>query len=286
MIAAIANIDSGVPTCHPLLQFPYRPLVMGVLNVTPDSFSDGGDFFEPDVASARARQMAAEGADLIDIGGQSVRPYADPVSPEMELQRVLPLVSELAEELGIPVSVDTSRAAVASAALEAGAALINDTTALQGDPEMVAVLRDAGCPVVLMHMQGSPATMQIDPTYDDVVEDIYAWFVERLNWAIDQGLAEENLLVDPGIGFGKTVEHNLALLRHLRSFRSLGRPVVIGMSRKYFLGALLDIPEPKERTLATVATTVIAAREEADIIRVHDVAENVQALKVVRAVYG
>jgi dihydropteroate synthase len=286
IMSALTHVDSLAPVCHPLLQSARVPLVMGALNVTPDSFSDGGDFAEFEAAAARAREMAAQGADLIDIGGQSTRPGSDPVPLEVEMQRVVPLVAELAPDLGVPISVDTSRAAVAAAALEAGAGLINDVTALRGDPEMAACLRDAACPVVLMHMQGTPATMQLDPTYDDVVQDIYAWFAERLSWAVDQGLAEENLVIDPGIGFGKTVEHNLALLRQLRSFRSLGRPVAVGTSRKYFLGVILDLPEPKDRVLSTVATTVIAAREEAHLVRVHDVAENVQALKVVSAVYG
>ena len=200
--------------------------------------------------------------------------------------RLLPVLRALGGELPVPISVDTSKAAVASAALDAGARIINDITALRADPEMVAVVRDAGCPVILAHMKGTPGTMQEHPEYDNVVEEVYAFLAERLNWAVDQGVAEANLLVDPGIGFGKSTEHNLALLRQLRGLRCLGRPVVLGASRKAFLGRLLGIEEPKERSVGTLVTTALAALEAVDIVRVHNVRDNVQAVRVVQACSG
>jgi dihydropteroate synthase len=274
-----------VPACHPGLDLRRRPGLMGVLNVTPDSFSDGGDFFAPDVAVAGARRMVEEGADIVDIGGESTRPGSDRTPVEEEMRRVLPVIEALAPSISVPISVDTYRAAVAAKALERGAFMINDVTALRGDPEMAAVVRDADCPVVLMHMLGEPKTMQENPVYENVVEDIYTFFVERLTWAVEQGLKEENLIIDPGIGFGKTLAHNLALLRHLESFRSLGRPVLLGASRKRFIGAVLGLPEPKDRVIGTVATSVIAAMQNVDIVRVHDVAENAQAIRIARAVF-
>lgn len=283
--AVLRHHDAHVPACHPGLDLRRRPRLMGVLNVTPDSFSDGGDFFAPDVAVAGARRMVEEGADIVDIGGESTRPGSDRTPVEEEMRRVLPVIETLAPNISVPISVDTYRAAVAAKALERGAFMINDVTALRGDPEMAAVVRDADCPVVLMHMLGEPKTMQENPVYENVVEDIYAFFVERLTWAVEQGLKEENLIIDPGIGFGKTLAHNLALLRHLESFRSLGRPVLLGASRKRFIGAVLGLPEPKDRVIGTVATSVIAALQDVDIVRVHDVAENAQAIRIARAVF-
>ncbi|GAB4247691.1 MAG: dihydropteroate synthase [Thermoleophilia bacterium] len=283
--AVLRHHDARVPACHPGLDLRRRPRLMGVLNVTPDSFSDGGDFFAPDVAVTGARRMVEEGADIVDIGGESTRPGSDRTPVEEEMRRVLPVIEALAPSISVPISVDTYRAAVAAKALERGAFMINDVTALRGDPEMAAVVRDADCPVVLMHMLGEPKTMQENPVYENVVEDIYTFFVERLTWAVEQGLKEENLIIDPGIGFGKTLAHNLALLRHLESFRSLGRPVLLGASRKRFIGAVLGLPEPKDRVIGTVATSVIAAMQNVDIVRVHDVAENAQAIRIARAVF-
>ncbi|MCZ7662309.1 MAG: dihydropteroate synthase [Thermoleophilia bacterium] len=277
--------DAHTPVCHPGLDLRRGPLIMGALNVTPDSFSDPGDFFDHETAVKGARRMVDEGADIVDVGGESTRPGSDRTPLEEELRRVLPVVEALAPNIAAPLSVDTYRHEVAAKALERGAFMINDVTALRGDSEMVAVVRDAGCPVVLMHMLGEPKTMQENPVYENVVEDLYSFFAERLTWAVDQGVEERNLIIDPGIGFGKTLAHNLALIRHLQTFRSLGRPVLLGASRKRFIGAVLGLPEPKDRVIGTVATSVIAAMQDVDIVRVHDVAENAQAIAIARAVF-
>lgn len=286
MKAVLRHVGQRVPRCHPGLDLRERPLVMGILNVTPDSFSDSGDFFDADLAVAAARRMVGEGAALIDIGGESTRPGSEPLPLEEEFRRVVPVVEALAGQMPGRLSIDTYKAEVAARALEAGAFMINDISAFRLDPGLVAVVRDAGCPVVMMHMLGEPRTMQEEPVYRDVVDDIYSFFLERLNWAVDQGIAEENLLIDPGIGFGKTLQHNLELLRHLDTFRSLGRPILLGTSRKRFIGAILDLPEPKDRTLGTVATSVLALTQGVDIVRVHDVSENAQALRLARAVWA
>jgi dihydropteroate synthase len=284
--AALRNHDAPVPDCHPGLDLSEPPLVMGVVNVTPDSFSDGGLLADPGTAIQAALDMAEEGADLVDVGGESTRPGADFLPLEDERGRVLPVVRALAEALPGRVSVDTYKAALAEEALAAGAYMVNDISALRMDPEMAAVVRDADCPVILMHMLGDPKTMQKAPTYSDVVREIYAFFVERLSWAVDNGLKEENLLVDPGIGFGKTTAHNLEIVRNLATFRSLGRPVVVGTSRKRFLGEILGIDEPRARDEGTAATTVIAAAAGAHIVRAHRVGLNRDAAKVARAVFG
>jgi dihydropteroate synthase len=283
---ALHNYDAPVPVGPPGMDLSDGPLLMGIVNVTPDSFSDGGDRNELSVAARAALRMAEEGAALIDIGGESTRPGSDPVSAKDEAARVLPVVEALAAELPGRISVDTYKAWVAAQALERGAYMINDISALRMDPEMVAVLRDAGCPVVLMHMLGEPKTMQQDPHYDDVVDEVYAFFLERLNWAIDNGLKEENLLVDPGLGFGKTTSHNLEILHNLQTFRSLGRPVVLGASRKRFLGEILSIDDPKGRDSATAAITVLAAAQGAHILRVHRIGPNLEAVRLARAVMG
>ncbi len=281
----LGNYDRPVPTGPPGLDLSDPPVLMGVLNITPDSFSDGGLHLDQDEAVSAGVAMVAEGAALVDVGGESTRPGAPPLSSAAELSRVLPVVKALAERLPGRVSVDTYKAVVAAGALESGASMINDVSALRSDPEMVAVVRDAGCPVVLMHMKGEPRTMQERPIYEDVVAEVYAFFLERLNWAVDQGLKEENLLVDPGIGFGKTAGHNLELLRHLGTFRALGRPLVLGTSRKRFLGEILGLEVPEERDEATAATSVIAACQGAHILRVHHVSVNRDAVKVARAVF-
>jgi len=258
-------------------------LLMGVLNITPDSFSDGGSFDDLDDAVAAGLALAEDGADLVDVGGESTRPGADYVGEGEEIERILPVVKALGTHLPGRVSVDTYKSAVAARALEAGAYMINDISALRMDPELVAVVRDADCPVVLMHMQGVPRTMQDAPTYDDVVKEVYRFLVERLNWAVDNGLREENLLVDPGIGFGKTAVHNLEILHNLAAFRSLGRPLVLGTSRKRFLGSILDLPQPRDRDRATAFTTALATWEGAHIIRAHEVAVNREAIIVAKA---
>lgn len=284
--AALYNYDGVIPPCHPGLDLREAPLIMGVLNVTPDSFSDGGSYYDQEAAVQAGLEMAQGGAALVDVGGESTRPGADLVSLEAEMERVLPIVEALAQALPGRVSVDTYKASVAARALDAGAYMINDISALRMDPEMVAVVRDAGCPVVLLHMLGEPKTMQQAPFYTDVVDEVHSFFVERLNWAVDSGLREENLLIDPGIGFGKTAVHNLELLRNLAEFRSLGRPVVIGTSRKNFLGEILGADDPQTRDEGTAFTTVLAAAAGVHIVRVHRIGLNRDAVRVARAVLG
>jgi dihydropteroate synthase len=256
---------------------------MGVVNVTPDSFSDGGRYLEPGQALSQGVELVREGASIVDVGGESTRPGSDPVSATEELRRVLPVVQALAGTVGVPVSIDTTKAEVARSCLAAGAQIVNDVTALRGDPEMVEVLADTGCPVCLMHMLGQPKTMQDDPHYDDVVDDVLRFLEERLAFAVSHGVREEQVLIDPGIGFGKTIEHNLTLLRHLDRFVGLGRPVVLGASRKRFLGAILGA-DPGGRVVGTIATTVIGLLAGAQVFRVHDVRPNFEALRVGLAV--
>jgi dihydropteroate synthase len=256
-----------------------------VLNVTPDSFSDGGAFLAPEAALAHARAMVAEGADLLDVGGESTRPGADPVGPEEELRRVMPVVEALAFEGAIPVSIDTSKAVVARAAAAAGASFVNDVTAFRGDPGMAAAVAEAGADVCLLHMQGEPRTMQENPRYDDVVAEVKAFLDERLAFAVREGIAEERVWLDPGIGFGKTLDHNLELLRRLGEIVALGRPVVIGASRKRFIGTLTGRPE-LDRAAGTIAANVLAFERGAHMFRVHDVAATRDALAVASATVG
>ena len=284
--AALRNHEDRLPAGPPGLDLGDAPLLMGILNVTPDSFSDGGLHAGVEAAVHAGLEMVEEGAALVDVGGESTRPGAETVSEDEEMGRVLPVVEALARSLPGRISVDTRKARVAAEALAAGAYMINDVSALRRDPAMVAVVRDAGCPVVLMHMLGQPDTMQRAPAYDDVVQELYAFFVERLNWAVDNGLKEENLLIDPGLGFGKTTAHNLEILRNLAAFRSLGRPIVVGASRKRFLGEVLHIDDPQDRDGATAATTVMAVAAGAHIVRVHRVALNRDAARVAQAVLG
>ena len=261
---------------------PDRPLVVGIVNVTPDSFSDGGEFLDPGSAVEHSAQLVREGADVLDIGGESTRPGAEAVDAEEERRRVVPVLEGLVG-IGVPISIDTSKAAVAEAAIEAGATWVNDVTALKGDPDLAALCADRRCEVVLMHMLGSPRTMQDDPRYEDVVDDIRAFLAERIEAATAAGIAEERIWVDPGIGFGKTVEHNLELLRRLGELRDLGRPILVGASRKTFIGKITG-REPAERVGGTVATTIIAAANGADALRVHDVAATRDALRTTAAI--
>ena len=264
-------------------RFP-RPSVMGIVNVTPDSFSDGGVNFRADDAVASARRMVEDGAAIVDVGGESTRPGAKPVSAEEELSRIEPVLEQLS---GLPVSIDTAKAAVARRALELGAELVNDVTSLQGDPDLAGVVAESDAYLCLMHMQGEPRSMQASPTYDDVVSDVKAFLEERLRLAVDAGIAEERICVDPGIGFGKTVEHNFELVRRLDEIATLGRPVVVGFSRKSSLGRILGDPEAKTGPLsASIAAAVTAYERGATILRVHDVKEHVEALTAARAVVG
>jgi dihydropteroate synthase len=263
-----------------------RTLVMGILNVTPDSFSDGGRFFALERAVEHARRLTAEGADILDIGGESSRPGAQPVPEEEELRRVVPVIRAIRQESAVPISVDTYKAAVAEAALEAGANIVNDISALRFDPRMVTVVARARVPVVLMHMLGEPRTMQQNPVYTDVVREIKEFLAERIAFARAHGI--ERILIDPGIGFGKTVEHNIEILRRLGELRGLGCPLLIGTSRKSFIGRLgSTTAEPlpiHERLEGTIASTVIAVLNGAQIVRVHDVASMKRALAIVDAV--
>ncbi|MBW8059220.1 MAG: dihydropteroate synthase [Solirubrobacterales bacterium] len=260
-----------------------NPKLMGVVNVTPDSFSDGGLFLDADAAIAHGEKLAQDGAEILDVGGESTRPGAEGVSEKEELARVEPVVAGLA---GVAtVSIDTSKLAVAAAALDAGATIVNDVTALRGDPEIAGLCMGQGAGLVLMHMQGTPRTMQENPVYDDVVDDVKAFLAERMEAAVSAGVAEERIWLDPGIGFGKTLEHNLELLRRLGELRQLGRPLVIGTSRKSFIGKI-DGSEAGGRLGGTIASSLLAAAEGADVLRVHDVAEAAQAAKVATAILG
>jgi dihydropteroate synthase len=259
-----------------------RPAVMGVLNVTPDSFSDGGRFLSPADAIEQGRRLVDEGASIVDVGGESTRPGAEPVSAAGELDRVEPVLEGLR---GLPISIDTSKAAVARRALELGAEMVNDVTALRGDEDLAAVVAEHGAYLCLMHMQGEPRTMQADPRYGDVVSDVLAFLEQRLAFAVESGIAEELVCVDPGIGFGKTPDQNLALVRRLDELLVLGRPVVVGLSRKSTLGRLLGDPTATQGTLSASLGAAVAAYERgAWMFRVHDVRESVEALAVAAAV--
>ncbi len=256
---------------------------MGVVNVTPDSFSDGGVHFRAEDAIASARRMVADGAAIVDVGGESTRPGSEGVEVDEEVRRVLPVVEAVASEL--PVSIDTAKSEVARRALELGAERVNDVTALRGDPELGAVVADAGAYLCLMHMQGEPRTMQADPRYCDVASEVASFLEQRIAVAVRDGVQEERICVDPGIGFGKTTEHNFELLRRLDVIVALGRPVVIGFSRKRSLGRVLGDPEATTGPLsASLAAAVTAYERGATILRVHDVREHVEALAVARAV--
>jgi dihydropteroate synthase len=258
------------------------PTVMGVINVTPDSFSDGGVYLNVEPAVTAAWGMFEAGAAIVDVGGESTRPGSEGVPAEEELRRVEPVLADLC---GAAVSIDTSKAVVAQRALELGAEMVNDVTALRGDPDLAGVVADAGCYVCLMHMQGAPRTMQLDPRYDDVVSDVKAFLEERLAFAVDAGIREEHVCVDPGIGFGKTVEHNLELVRRLDELVAIGRPVLVGFSRKSTLGKVTGDPNARTGSAAASVGAAVAAYERgATILRVHDVREHVEALTVAAAV--
>ncbi|MFP4027031.1 MAG: dihydropteroate synthase [Candidatus Brocadiia bacterium] len=259
------------------------PLIMGVLNVTPDSFSDGGRFFRPDVASEHALEMVRRGADVIDVGGESTRPGSEPVDEEEEKRRVIPVIEEITGETNAVVSIDTQKAPVAEAALDAGAAIINDVSALRTDPEMAPLAADRGVPVCLMHMQGKPKTMQADPSYKEVVGDIALWLEERVEYAVDDGVDRDRIFVDPGFGFGKTPQHNLELLRRLHEFHALGCAVMVGTSRKSTIGIVLDA-DKDERLYGTLATVACAAMSGCHMVRVHDVEPAKDVVKMSEAI--
>jgi dihydropteroate synthase len=259
-----------------------EPRIMGILNVTPDSFSDGGEWFHFDEAVRHGRHLVAEGADILDIGGESTRPGAAPVALDEELRRVVPVVRALGGT-GAQLSVDTTKLTVAEAAVEAGATFVNDVTAFRHEPEIAGFVADSRCDCCLMHMLGEPRTMQQDPRYEDVVDDVRAFLEERAEFAVREGVREDRIMVDPGIGFGKTLDHNLELLRRLDEIVTIGFPVVIGTSRKSFLGRLTGRDDPHDRVAATLATTVLALERGAAVFRVHDVGPTKDALAVATA---
>ncbi len=258
--------------------------IMGIINVTPDSFSDGGHFASTEAALAQAERLIDDGADILDIGGESTRPFAEPVAAEEELQRVIPVIRGIRQKHSIPISIDTSKATVAREALDAGADIINDISALQKDPEMISLVKETTIPVIIMHMQGNPTDMQISPEYQDVTEDIIGFFKERIGWIKENGVAVDRLIIDPGIGFGKTLQHNLSILKNIKKFSTLGCPVLLGHSRKRFLGDITDTVIEKERDLATAVVSALCCTENIAIIRVHDVAATRQALLLSEAI--
>ena len=257
---------------------------MGVVNVTPDSFSDGGLFRDPALAVEHARKLVGEGADVLDVGGESTRPGSEGVSVAEELDRVRPVLEGLSA-VAAEISIDTTKRAVAEAALDCGASIVNDVSALRSDPELAALCAERGCGVVLMHMLGSPRTMQDDPRYDDVVDEVKAFLAERIEYAMAAGVAEQRIWVDPGIGFGKTLEHNLELLRRLGEIRSLGRPICVGTSRKSFIGKITG-RDAHDRLGGTIASNVLALANGAEVFRVHDVREVREALAVAEVLLG
>ncbi|QTA83772.1 Dihydropteroate synthase [Desulfonema limicola] len=273
-------LDLGAKTC-----------VMGILNITPDSFSDGGYFFNTDLAVEQGMEMAAAGADIIDIGGESTRPFSDFVSAKEENDRVVPVIEKLAKRISIPISIDTNKANVAKKALKAGASIINDISALGMDPEMAALAAEFDVPVILMHMKGRPKTMQVSPEYDDLIGDIKSFFKDVIDRAVKQGISRSRIIIDPGIGFGKNLEHNLTLINQLHEFESLDQPLLIGSSRKAFIRNILKpsgvkdldpmLPEVETGTQASVAASIMRG---AHIVRVHNVANTCATVKIIDAV--
>ena len=265
------------------LDLSAHAMIMGVLNVTPDSFSDGGEYFSTEKAVEQGRRMATEGAQIIDVGGESTRPGADAVSADEELGRVIPVIEQLRNNISAFISIDTSKAVVARAALDAGATIINDVTGGRADPEMMPVAAETGAGFILMHMQGTPRTMQTAPRYDDVVREVADFFRQQYERALECGVDAMAIAFDPGIGFGKTVEHNLALLGHLERLRIPERPLVVGVSRKSSLGKMIGSNAMEDRLAPTIAFTALLRERGANILRVHDVRENVAALRATEA---
>ncbi len=273
-----------IPLSGGELKLGPRTLIMGVINVTPDSFSDGGLFWDAERAVTQGLALAAEGADILDVGGESTRPGSEPTPAEVEMERTVPVVQALAAQSGAVISIDTSKAVVAQAALEAGATIINDVTALRGDGDMAALAASSGAGLILMHMLGQPRTMQADPSYGDVVAEVKQFLADRAQVAIAAGVAAERIVVDPGIGFGKTQEHNLTLIRGLGDLAGLGYPVLLGASRKAFIGAITGQERPQDRLWGSMAVHVLGAALGADIVRVHEVAPYKDALAMGDAV--
>lgn len=293
--SAIRNFDSPAEVPDPELfsdsrlarvfrEIGRRTIVMGILNVTPDSFSDGGRFVQTSAAVEHGRMMAEQGADIIDVGGESTRPGAEPVDAAVEIDRVVPVIRELAQSVDAAISVDTYKADVARAALDNGAHIVNDISAASFDPQMITVLVERRCPAIFMHIQGTPRDMQLAPSYTDLMGEICAYLRERIRVAVEAGADERMLMIDPGFGFGKTVEHNLEILRRLKEFRSIGRPLVIGTSRKSTIGKVLGDLPVEERLEGTASTAALSIAGGADIIRVHDVKEMARVARMTDAV--
>ncbi len=251
----------------------HRTLIMGILNITPDSFSDGGKYFNQTDAYDRAMRLIEEGADILDVGGESTRPGSDPLPLQEELDRILPVISRISSESPVPISVDTYKADTARHAIDAGACLVNDISGLSFDPAMAIVVADREAMVCIMHIQGSPKDMQLNPTYEDVVCDVKKWIAQQADYGVSQGIPKDHIIIDPGIGFGKTLKHNLEILRRLNEFLELGYPVLIGTSRKSFIGKTLGGLPPEERMDGTAASVAISIANGANIVRVHDVLE-------------
>jgi dihydropteroate synthase len=265
------------------LNLDERTHIMGVLNITPDSFSDGGLFFQRERAIEHGRVMAREGADIIDIGGESTRPYSESVSDEEEMERVIPVIEALRRDTGIPISIDTCKAEVARHALRSGASIINDISALRFDPDMAEVAAEAGVPLILMHMKGTPGNMQDNPTYDALMTEISDFLKSRIEYAVEKGIKRDRIIVDPGIGFGKTFDHNLEIIKELNKLSILERPILLGSSRKAFIGHILGM-EPRDRDIGTMATVTAGILNGARIIRVHNLKMTLETVRVADAI--
>ena len=272
------------------LELGNSPAIMGILNVTPDSFSDGGKYTQCDTAFRHALRMVKDGASIIDVGGESTRPFADNVTPEEEANRVLPVIKKLAETVSVPISIDTMKACVAQKAIEAGASIINDVSAMCFDSEMVNVAVKYNVPVILMHMRGIPGTMQISPDYENVVKDVKKFLGKAIQKAVDSGISMDKIIIDPGIGFGKTVKHNLLLIKELKTFQTLGVPILMGTSRKSFIRTIIknhvesETITPFQIEIGTQATVATSILNGADIVRVHDVANTFNTVKIINAI--
>ena len=265
------------------LELSKRTHVMGILNVTPDSFSDGGRYLEREKAIEHGIAMARDGADIIDVGGESTRPYSKKISVDEEMERVIPVIEALSRELNIPICIDTYKSEIAKKAIQAGASMINDISAFRIDPDLIPVVQESGVPVILMHMKGTPDSMQDNPTYDDLMGEILDFLKNAVDRALNGGINEDMIIIDPGIGFGKTFDHNLQIINTLHKFHSLGRPILLGTSRKAFIGHILD-KEPQDRDTGTMATIAAGVMNGAHIVRVHDVKKGVETVKVIDAI--
>jgi dihydropteroate synthase len=266
------------------LNYEKRTLIMGIVNVTPDSFSDGGQFYDSEAAIKHGIKLVSEGADILDIGGESTRPGSSEVSVDVELERVIPVIEGLAKEVEAPISIDTCKGEVARSAIKAGAVIINDISAMRSDPKIGDVAAENKTPIILMHMQGTPKNMQKNPVYGDVMGEIAQFLKERVDFARSKGILKDRIIVDPGIGFGKTLEHNFQIIRNLKELKVLGQPILMGTSRKSFIGNTLDL-DVKERLEGTLATVTMSIMNGADIVRVHDVLQSKRAAYMTDAIY-